>query len=100
MQRNLKKAITLFNKTIIIMSVKISEKTIVSTLEKLEKLNLDEKLHAELSWCWNSFQYDNNPVGVIEKSKKALELLKAKREENSKAVAKKLVEDLEKIALN
>jgi hypothetical protein len=27
-------------------------------------------------------------------------LLKAKREENSKAVAKKLVEDLEKIALN
>lgn len=82
------------------MSVKISEKTIVSTLEKLEKLNLDEKLHAELSWCWNSFQYDNNPVGVIEKSKRALELFKAKREENSKAVAKKLVEDLEKIAMN
>jgi hypothetical protein len=43
---------------------------------------------------------DNNPVGVIEKSKKALDLFKAKREENSKAVAKKLVEDLEKIALN
>lgn len=82
------------------MSVKISEKTIVSALEKLEKLNLDEKLHSELSWCWNSFKYDNNPIGVIEKSKKALELLKAKREENSKAVAKKLVDDLEKIVLN
>jgi hypothetical protein len=100
LQSNLKKEITLFNQTHSIMSVKISEKTIVSTLEKIEKLNLDEKLHAELSWCWNSFQYDNNPVGVIEKSKKALELLKAKREENSKAVAKKLVEDLEKIVLN
>ncbi|WP_291783821.1 hypothetical protein [Cecembia sp.] len=82
------------------MSVKISEKTIVSTLEKLEKLNLDEKLYAELSWCWNSYKYDNNPVGVIEKSKKALDLFKAKREENSRAVAKKLVEDLEKVVLN
>ncbi|PSL07942.1 hypothetical protein [Cecembia rubra] len=82
------------------MSVKISEKTIVSTLEKLEKLNLDEKLHAELSWCWNSYKFDKNPVGVIEKSKQALELLKSKREENSRAVAKKLVEDLEKIVLN
>lgn len=82
------------------MSVKISEKTIVSTLEKLEKLKLDEKLHAELSWCWNSYQYDSNPVGVIEKSKVALELFKAKRQENSRAVAKKLVDDLEKIAQN
>jgi hypothetical protein len=81
------------------MSVKISEKTIVSTLEKLEKLN-DEKLHAELSWCWNSYKYDNNPVGVIEKSKAALELFKAKREENTKAIAKKLIEDLEKFASN
>jgi hypothetical protein len=79
------------------MSVKISEKTIVSTLEKLEKLKLDDKLHAELSWCWNSYLSDDNPVGVIEKSKKALDLFKVKREENSKAIAKKLVDDLEKI---
>jgi hypothetical protein len=82
------------------MSVKISEKTILSTLEKLEKLKLDETLHAELSWCWNSYKFDNNPEGVIEKSKEALGLLKAKREENSRAVAKKLVEDLEKISVN
>lgn len=82
------------------MSAQISEKTIVSTLEKLEKLKLDEKLHAELSWCWNSYKYDNNPTGLIEKSKVALRLLKAKREENSRAVAKKLVDDLEKITLN
>jgi hypothetical protein len=79
------------------MSVKISEKTIIATLEKLEKLKLDDKLHAELSWCWNSFKSDNNPSGVIEKSQKALELFKAKREENSRSVAKKLVDDLEKI---
>lgn len=82
------------------MSAQISEKTIVSTLEKLEKLKLDEKLHAELSWCWNSYKYDNNPEGVVEKSKVALGLLKAKRQENSRAVAKKLVDDLEKITMN
>jgi hypothetical protein len=82
------------------MSVKISEKTVVSALEKLEKLKLNEKLHAELSWCWNSFLYDQNPVGVIAKSQEALSLLKEKREQNSKAVSKKLIEDLEKIASN
>lgn len=79
------------------MSTKISEKTIVSTLEKIEKLNLDEKLHADLSWCWNSYKYDGNPVGVKEKCAEALELLKAKRASNSRAVAKKLIDDLEKI---
>lgn len=79
------------------MAVKNLEKTVVSTLEKLEKLKLDEKLHAELSWCLKSYESDNNPVGVIEKCKKALELFKEKRKENSKIVSKKLIEDLEKI---
>ncbi|KEO75276.1 hypothetical protein [Anditalea andensis] len=80
------------------MSDNISEKTITATLEKLEKLKLGGDLHAELSWCWNSYRADNNPEGVIEKSKEALELFKTKREENSRAVSKKLVDDLEKIA--
>jgi len=80
------------------MTAKISEKTILATLEKLEKI--DAQLHAELDWCWNSFKYDNNPVGVLEKSRAALEVLKAKREANSRSVAKKLVDDLEKIVLN
>jgi hypothetical protein len=79
------------------MSTKNLEKTVVSTLEKLEKLKLGEQLHAELLWCLNSYKHDNNPVGLVEKSQEALELLKAKREENSKAVSKKLIEDLEKI---
>lgn len=80
------------------MSLKNLEKTLVSTLEKLEKLKIDEKLQAELSWCWNSYKHDKNPKGVIEKSGEALELLKAIRNENKKAVSKKLIEDLEKIA--
>lgn len=82
------------------MSEKISEKTITATLEKLEKLKVGDKLHAELSWCWNSYLADDNPEGVIEKSKEALELFKEKRKENSRAVSKKLVEDLEKVTSN
>lgn len=82
------------------MAVKNLEKIVISTLDKLEKLKLDEKLHAELSWCLKSYEYDNNPVGLIEKSQKALQLFKAKREENSRAISKKLVEDLEKVILD
>jgi len=80
------------------MSENISEKTINATLEKLEKLKLGDTLHAELSWCWNSYKADNNPEGVKEKCGEAAKLFKAKREENSRAISKKLVEDLEKIA--
>ena len=34
-------------------------------IEKLEKLKHVD-LAAELSWCWVSFQNDQNPEGVIE----------------------------------
>lgn len=82
------------------MSVKNLEKTVLSTLEKLEKLKLDEKLQAELTWCLGSYEYDQNPTGLIEKSGMALELLKAKRAESARAVSKKLIDDLEKVVLN
>ena len=50
----------------------------------------------ELSWCWVSYKNDQNPVGVLEKGKKAVALFKEAREKNSRAVSKKLIEDLEK----
>lgn len=78
------------------MQIEKLEKTIPSVIEKLEKLKLGDTLAAELSWCWVSFKNDSNPVGVIEKSQKAISLLKEKRELNSRAVSKKLIEDLEK----
>ena len=56
----------------------------------------ETELASELSWCWVSFQNDSNPVGVAEKGALALDAFKAAREVNSKAVAKKLVDDLEK----
>ena len=82
------------------MSEKNLEKTVNSTLEKLDKLKLDEKLYSELTWCWKSYKFDHNPIGVVNKSREALELLKAKRNENNRAVSKKLIEDLEKVTNN
>ncbi len=70
-------------------------KLVGDVIEKLEKLK-NAELAAALSWCWVSYQNDKNPSGVIEKAAEALEFFKTAREKNSKAVAKKLVVDLEK----
>lgn len=78
------------------MKVEKLEKTIPDVIQKLEKLKLGDSLAAELSWCWVSFKNDNNPVGVIEKSQKAIALFKEVREKNSRSVSKKLIEDFEK----
>ena len=78
------------------MQVEKLEKTLPSVIEKLEKLKIGDSLAAELSWCWVSFKNDHNPIGVIEKSQKAISLFKEIRETNSRAVSKKLIEDLEK----
>lgn len=77
------------------MNVEKMEKVIPSVVEKLEKIKQTE-LASELSWCWVSFKNDSNPVGLIEKSGKALAAFAEAREKNAKAVAKKLVEDFEK----
>lgn len=71
------------------------EKLVTEVVGKLEKLNQAD-LASELSWCWVSYKNDQNPVGVIEKSGLALAAFKSARDKNSKSVAKKLVEDLEK----
>lgn len=78
------------------MNAEKVEKTITETIQKLEKLKLNEKLVSELSWCWVSFKNDNNPTGLIKKGHEAAAVLKEAREKNSKAVTKKLIDDLEK----
>ena len=71
------------------------EKVVAEVVGKLEKIKQAE-LASELSWCWVSYQNDGNPVGVLEKAGLALDTFKDLREKNPKAIAKKLVEDLEK----
>ncbi|REG90673.1 hypothetical protein [Algoriphagus antarcticus] len=81
------------------MQVEKLEKILPEVLQKLAKLKSGEAVASELSWCWVSFQNDQNPVGVIEKGQQALAIFEEAREKNAKAVSKKLVESLE-IALN
>ena len=78
------------------MKIEKLEKTIPEAILKLEKLSIGGSLAAELDWCWNSFKYDQNPVGVIEKSQEVISIFKEVREKNSRAVSKKLIEELEK----
>ncbi|MBD8487560.1 hypothetical protein IFO69_02255 [Echinicola sp. CAU 1574] len=75
------------------------EKTVEATVEKLQKLKIEDQLVSELEWCLGSYRFDSNPVGLIEKSSLALGALKAEKEKNSRAVSKKLLEDLEKVAV-
>jgi hypothetical protein len=82
------------NKKFTDMNSQRMEKVVAPVIEKLEKLSQVD-LAAELSWCWGSYQNDQNPSGLVEKSEAALGLFKAAREKNSKAVAKKLVDELE-----
>lgn len=77
------------------MNAEKMEKLVAEVVEKLEKLKHSE-LAADLSWCWVSFKNDEIPTGVIEKATQALAAFKEAREKNAKAVAKKLVDDLEK----
>jgi hypothetical protein len=76
------------------MNSKKMKKVVPQVIEKLEKLS-QFALASELSWCWGSYQNDQNSSGLVEKSEAALSLFRAARQKNSKTVAKKLVEDLE-----
>lgn len=78
------------------MQIEKLEKAISETIQKLTKLTPTSTLGAELAWCWESYQNDNNPEGVIEKSQVALEVLKAEKVKNSRSVSAKLIENLEK----
>lgn len=76
------------------------EKTVESALGKLTKLKVNDQVVSELEWCLGSYRADQNPVGLIEKSRRALELLKEQKEKNSRAVSKKLIQDLEKVSFS
>lgn len=76
------------------------EKTVENTIVKLNQLKLNDTLAAELQWCLGSYRHDNNPDGLLEKSQMALALLKDKKEKNSKAVSRKLIDDLEKLTID
>jgi hypothetical protein len=72
------------------------EKVSEQVLAKLQSLNIETGLQADIQWCLGSYRYDKNPVGLYEMGRKALPVLKSVAEKNKKAVSAKLIADLEK----
>jgi hypothetical protein len=70
---------------------KISE----TILDKLKSLGIEEQLQADISWCIGSYNYDQNPVGLIDNAKKALEVFKEAQAKKTKGVTAKLIKDIE-----
>lgn len=62
----------------------------------LSKAGVESQLQSELAWCIGSYHHDQNPIGLIENGKRALEALKALKAKSEKAVPSKILTDLEK----
>ncbi|MFW6371966.1 MAG: hypothetical protein ACOC10_12255 [Bacteroidota bacterium] len=63
-----------------------------------EKIGGEEHkdIRSKLDYCVGSYDYDRNPVGLMEFGGKALEILKEAKLRNPRKVNKKVIADLEK----
>ena len=60
------------------------EKVSEDALQKLQELGIDDQLQRDIQWCLGSYRADNNPVGLYENVRKALEVLKTEKEKKTK----------------
>jgi hypothetical protein len=77
-----------------------AEKVCVEVKEKMISLGIEDQLVSEIEWCLGSYASDGNPQGLFEKASEALAALKAYKKDHPRKVAKKLIDDLEKVAAN
>src|SRR5258706_6925038 len=68
-----------------------------SVIQKMEALNLDQKLQSEIQWCLGSYKNDHNPIGLLEKIGEALALFKSELAKKTKGITAKFVGDIEKV---
>lgn len=84
---------------------KINEKLVKSCNDALgtfRKLGYKDysDISSKLEWCLGSYEYDNNPEGLIEYGTLALKALKEYKSKNPRKVNKKIIENLEKVTGN
>lgn len=72
------------------------EKACADSLAKLQELNLDNQLQADLAWCLGSFRNDRNPYGLYQMAERAADLFKAEVAKKTKGITAKLIKDIEK----
>lgn len=73
------------------------EKTSQAILAKLQALNLDSKLQADLEWCLGSYRSDKNPVGLYQMLGRALQLFESEQKKKTKGITLKLIGDVKKV---
>ena len=62
---------------------------------KLDKPEYTEII-SRLEFCIGSYDFDQNPIGLIQHAKIALQMLRELKKTNSRKISKKLLDDLEK----
>lgn len=72
------------------------ESVCVSSLEKLQELDLDYQLQSEINWCLGSFRSDGNPVGLYLMAERALGIFKSELAAKRKGITPALIKSIEK----
>lgn len=72
------------------------EKVNEDVLQKLQSLNVEQALQADIEWCLGSYRNDNNPSGLYIMAERALQVFKFELTKDPKSVPAKLITDIEK----
>lgn len=76
------------------------EKVNEDILKKLQELNIEQALQADIEWCLGSYRNDNNPSGLYIMAERALSVLAFELTKDTKRVPAKLIKDIEKALKN
>lgn len=76
------------------------EKVNEEILAKLQALNVEQALQADIAWCLGSYRNDNNPSGLYLMAERALQVFKFELSKDPKSVPAKLIKDIEKALKN
>lgn len=76
------------------------EKVNEDILKKLQALNIEEALQADIEWCLGSYRNDNNPSGLYVMAERALNVFAFELTKDPKSVTTKLIKDIEKALKN
>lgn len=64
------------------------------------KSNEHTEIMSKLEFCIGSYNFDNNPAGLVEYGEKALDILKSVKSKSPRKVSKKVIDSLEKSLQN
>ncbi len=76
------------------------EKVNEEILKKLQSLNVEQALQADIDWCLGSYRNDNNPSGLYVMAERALQVFTFELSKDPKSVPTKLIKDIEKALKN